>query len=39
VSRQLGKSVQVRLTRIVPGARRGSKLARRWLAFDADIDA
>jgi hypothetical protein len=39
VSRQLGKSVHVQLTRIVPGARRGSKLARRWLAFDADIDA
>jgi hypothetical protein len=39
VSKQLGKSVQVRLTKVAAGARRDSKMARRWLAFDADIDA
>ncbi|MEX0960306.1 MAG: hypothetical protein WDZ63_13575 [Burkholderiales bacterium] len=39
MSRQMGKDVQVRLTRVAPGARRDSKMARRWLAFDADIDA
>jgi hypothetical protein len=39
VSRQLGKSVQVSLTKVAAGARRDSKMARRWLAFDADVDA
>lgn len=39
VSRQLGKSIEVRLTKVAAGARRESKMARRWLAFDADIDA
>lgn len=39
VSKQLGKDVQVRLTRVAAGARRDSKMARRWLAFDANIDA
>jgi len=39
VSKQLGKAVQVRLTKVAAGARRDSKMARRWLAFDADIDA
>jgi hypothetical protein len=39
VSKQMGRSVQVRLTKVAAGARRDSKMARRWLAFDADIDA
>jgi hypothetical protein len=39
VSKQLGKAVEVRLTKVAAGARRDSKMARRWLAFDADIDA
>ena len=39
VSKQLGKDVQVRLTKVAAGARRDSKMARRWLAFDANIDA
>jgi hypothetical protein len=39
MSRQLGKDVQVRLTRVAAGARRESRMARRWLAFDANIDA
>jgi hypothetical protein len=39
MSKQLGKNMQVRLTRVAAGARRDSKMARRWLAFDADIDA
>jgi hypothetical protein len=38
-SRQLGKDVRVRITKLAAGARRESKLARRWLAFDADVDA
>jgi hypothetical protein len=38
-SRQLGKEVRVRITKLAAGARRDSKLARRWLAFDADVDA
>ena len=38
-SRQLGKAVRVRITKLAAGARRESKLARRWLAFDADVDA
>jgi hypothetical protein len=39
VSKQLGKDVRIHLTKIGAGARRQSKMARRWLAFDADIDA
>ena len=39
VSKQMGKEVRVRLTKVAAGARRDSKMARRWLAFDADIDA
>lgn len=39
MSKQLGKDMQVRLTRVAAGARRDSKMARRWLAFDANIDA
>ncbi len=39
VSEQFGKNVQVRLTKVAAGARRESKMARKWLAFDADIDA
>ena len=38
-SRQLGREVRVRITKLAAGARRDSKLARRWLAFDADVDA
>jgi hypothetical protein len=38
-SRQLGKEVRVRITKLAAGARRDSKLARRWLAFDANVDA
>jgi hypothetical protein len=38
-SRQLGKEVRLRITKLAAGARRESKLARRWLAFDADVDA
>jgi hypothetical protein len=38
-SRQLGKEARVRITKLAAGARRESKLARRWLAFDADVDA
>jgi hypothetical protein len=36
---QLGKEVDVRITKLASGARRDSKLARRWLAFDANVDA
>jgi len=39
LSRMTGKDVQVRLTHIGPGARRTSKLANEWFAFDAHIDA
>jgi hypothetical protein len=39
VSTQMGKDVRIHLTKIGAGARRQSKMARRWLAFDADIDA
>ncbi|MBK8961441.1 MAG: hypothetical protein IPM80_24190 [Proteobacteria bacterium] len=39
LSRMSGKQVAVRLTHIGPGARRGSKLAREWFAFDAHLDA
>jgi hypothetical protein len=35
----MGKDVRVHLTKIAAGARRESKMARRWLAFDADVDA
>ena len=34
-----GKDVSIRLTHIGPGARRNSKLAKEWFAFDAHIDA
>lgn len=37
-ARALGKPVDVRITRVRAGARRDSKMARRWLAFDPDID-
>jgi hypothetical protein len=39
VTKQLGKDIRIHLTKIAAGARRQSKMARRWLAFDADIDA
>ncbi len=39
LSRMTGKDVQIRLSHIGPGARRSSKLAREWFAFDAHIDA
>lgn len=39
LSKMTGKDVAVRLTHIGPGARRSSKLAREWFAFDAHIDA
>lgn len=39
MSKQLGQNLQVRLTKVAAGARRDSKMARRWLAFDANIDA
>ncbi|MGR8918115.1 MAG: hypothetical protein ACU85V_00745 [Gammaproteobacteria bacterium] len=39
LSRMTGKDVSIRLTHIGPGARRSSKLAREWFAFDAHIDA
>ena len=39
LSRMSGKQVAVRMTRIGPGARRTSKLAREWFAFDAHLDA
>ncbi len=39
LSKLSGKSVQVRLTHIGPGARRTSQLAREWFAFDAHLDA
>ena len=37
-SAALGKEVAVRVTRVAPGARRASNMARRWLAFDPSID-
>lgn len=37
-SRVLGKDVRIRLTRVGAGARRESRMARRWLAFDPSID-
>jgi hypothetical protein len=33
-----GRAVGVRVTRVAAGARRDSRMARRWLAFDAAID-
>lgn len=39
LSRMSGKQIAVRLTHIGPGARRSSKLAREWFAFDAHLDA
>ena len=33
-----GRPVAIRITRVKAGARRESKMARRWLAFDPDID-
>ena len=38
-SKQMGKSVSVRLTHIGAGARRSSPLAKEWFAFDAHLDA
>jgi hypothetical protein len=38
-SRMMNKDVTVRLTHIGPGARRSSKLAKEWFAFDAHLDA
>jgi len=35
----MNKDVTVRLTHIGPGARRSSKLAKEWFAFDAHLDA
>ena len=37
-TKTLGKPVTLRLTRVAAGARRESKMARRWLAFDPSID-
>lgn len=37
-SKATGRTVTVRLTRVEAGARRDSRMARRWLAFDASID-
>lgn len=37
-TRLQGRPVEIRLTQVKPGARRDSKMARRWLAFDPDID-
>lgn len=37
-SKAIGRAVTVRLTRVEAGARRDSRMARRWLAFDAAID-
>lgn len=39
LSKMTGKDVQIRLTHIGPGARRTSKLANEWFAFDAHLDA
>ncbi|MEQ8659405.1 MAG: hypothetical protein RLW62_01170, partial [Gammaproteobacteria bacterium] len=39
LSRMTGKDVSVRLTHVGPGARRSSKLAKEWFAFDAHLDA
>lgn len=37
-ARTLGKPVSIRFERVGAGARRDSKMARRWLAFDPAID-
>jgi hypothetical protein len=39
LSKMTGKNITITLTHIGPGARRDSKLAREWFAFDAHIDA
>ncbi len=39
LSKMTGKDVAIRLTHVGPGARRSSKLAKEWFAFDAHIDA
>ena len=39
LSKMTGKDITIALTHIGPGARRDSKLAREWFAFDAHIDA
>lgn len=39
LSKMTGKDIAITLTHIGPGARRDSKLAREWFAFDAHIDA
>ena len=39
LSKMTGKAVSIRMTHIGPGARRSSKLAKEWFAFDAHIDA
>jgi hypothetical protein len=39
LSQSAGKAIKVRFTRIEKGARRSSKMAARWLAFDPSIDA
>jgi hypothetical protein len=39
LSKMTGKDVSIRLTHVGPGARRSSKLAKEWFAFDAHIDA
>jgi len=38
-SKMMNKDVTIRLTHIGPGARRSSKLAKEWYAFDAHLDA
>jgi hypothetical protein len=38
MSKKLGKAISVRFTRIEKGARRQSKMAARWLAFDPSLD-
>lgn len=39
LSEKSGKTVKVHFTRIAKGARRSSKMASRWLAFDPALDA
>jgi hypothetical protein len=39
LSRSMKRDVTVRFTHIGPGARRSSKLAKQWFAFDAHLDA
>ena len=33
-----GRNIAIRVSRVAPGARRDSKMARRWLAFDPSVD-